>query len=134
MQTWIVEAAGAGFAAASAGLVWAGERERERDDGVRVRVRIAGFGGGAAAEVECFPGSVVFARGYVEAGVCNASRALGLIGAEEGLRLLLAGQGGARGAGGIKLRVGGLVGVRAPTWDVEVGGEKWTVGVDWVVL
>jgi hypothetical protein len=24
--------------------------------------------------------------------------------------------------------------VRAPTWDVDIGGEKWIVGVDWVVL
>jgi hypothetical protein len=26
------------------------------------------------------------------------------------------------------------VGIRAPMWDVDVGAEKWVVGVDWVVL
>jgi hypothetical protein len=47
---------------------------------------------------------------------------------------LLAGQGGARGTGGVKLRIGGSVGIRAPMWDIDVGGETWLVGVDWVVL
>jgi hypothetical protein len=39
-----------------------------------------------------------------------------------------------RGAAGVKVRVGDVVGVKAPTWDIHVGGEKWVVGVEWVVL
>ena len=26
------------------------------------------------------------------------------------------------------------VGVRAPSWEVCVGGEEWVVGVDWRVI
>ncbi|KZM24076.1 uncharacterized protein EKO05_0010286 [Ascochyta rabiei] len=50
------------------------------------------------------------------------------------LRVLLAGQGGARGAAGVQVRVGSVVGLRAPTWHVCVGGIEWLVGVDWAVL
>jgi hypothetical protein len=32
------------------------------------------------------------------------------------------------------VRVGDVVGVKAPTWVVDVGGEKWVVGVEWMVL
>ena len=27
-----------------------------------------------------------------------------------------------------------VVGIRAPTWDLELDGRRWTVGVDWRVL
>lgn len=36
------------------------------------------------------------------------------------------------GRGGV--RVGGVVGVGRPVWEVEVGGEAWGVGVEWKVL
>ncbi|CAK3949813.1 Hypothetical predicted protein [Lecanosticta acicola] len=29
---------------------------------------------------------------------------------------------------------GSMVGVRAPTWEMELDGRKWTVGVDWKIL
>lgn len=87
--------------------------------------------------VECYPGGAVFVYGDVEAGagVVNgyASRVASAVG-DEGVRLMLAGQGGARGTGGVKVRIGNSLGIRAPLWDVDVGGEKWIVGVDWVVL
>jgi hypothetical protein len=134
VQGWIIEAAQTGFAAGSAagGVVYG----REREDGFRVRVRVSGLGserstsGGGEdreEEVECWPGGVLFVRG-------DASRASSTAGEDEGLRVLLAGQGGARGSGGVKVRVGDVVGIRAPTWDIDVGEEKWMVGVDWAVL
>jgi hypothetical protein len=36
--------------------------------------------------------------------------------------------------GGVRIKVGSLVGIRAPVWDVDVRREVWSVGVDWVVL
>lgn len=29
---------------------------------------------------------------------------------------------------------GSILGIRAPTWEVELAGQKWTIGVDWKVL
>ncbi|MCJ1398711.1 hypothetical protein MMC11_001912 [Xylographa trunciseda] len=37
-------------------------------------------------------------------------------------------------SGGADLRRGGVVGVKRPLWEVEVGGEVWGVGVEWSVL
>lgn len=105
---------------------------RERDGGVQVRVRVVRIGAEGAGAVECFPGLVVFLRGEVEDGGVVV-RAEGL-GDEAETGVLLAGQGGARGSGGVRVRVGGVVGIRAPTWSVDVGREKWVVAVDWVVL
>lgn len=34
----------------------------------------------------------------------------------------------------VNVPVGSTVGVRAPTWDIELDGVSWTVGVDWKVL
>lgn len=103
---------------------------RDKEDGVKFRTRIKNAqsgkveqgteGRGEAGEVECFAGGVVFVRGEIETG------------AE--VKVLLAGQGGARGSSGVRLKEGSVVGIRVPMWDVDVGGEKWVVGVDWVVL
>ncbi|KAF2621953.1 hypothetical protein BU25DRAFT_219359 [Macroventuria anomochaeta] len=128
VQGWIIEAAQTGFA--SPGIVWG----REREDGVRLKARISSIGRDGVQEVECCPGSVVLVTGETEPGIYNAPRAESVVGEEEGVKVLLAGQRGVRGAGGVKVRVGGVVGVRAPTWDIDVCGEKWAVGVDWVVL
>ena len=35
---------------------------------------------------------------------------------------------------GMNARVGGIVGIRAPTWDLELDGRRWTVGVDWKLI
>lgn len=99
---------------------------------MRLRVRVAELGN-KGREVDCFVGGVVLARGTTEPGMYNASR-VGEGTEEFGTRLLLAGQGGVRGAAGVKVRVGDVVGVKAPTWDIDVGGEKWVVGVEWMVL
>lgn len=117
LQGWIIETANTGFAAQErvtiGGVVWG----RDREDGVKLKVHVTAASlQDANGEVECFPGQFVFVHG------------------EDETRVLLAGQGGARGAGGVKIRVGGVVGIRAPIWDVDVGGEKWVFGVDWVVL
>jgi hypothetical protein len=141
MQGWIIETANTGFAAheRGVGVVWG----RDREDGVRLKVRIsavssssgAGCGNGEEQqEAECFPGHFVFIRGDTVPGLYNASRAPSLSDDDRETRVLLAGQGGARGTGGVRIKVGGIVGIRAPMWDVDVGGEKWSVGVDWVVL
>lgn len=130
LQSWIVEAANTGYAAQTRDTVIWG---REKEDGVKLRVRVTDIrsGGrerGAEGEVECYPGGFVFASGDAGTGTS------GIAGDEGVMRVMLAGKGGARGAGGVRVRVGNVLGIRAPMWDVEVGGEKWTVGVDWVVL
>ncbi|KAF2832674.1 hypothetical protein CC86DRAFT_92648 [Ophiobolus disseminans] len=136
MQSWIIEAANTGHAAQErsiGGVLWG----REREDGVKMRLRVSSVSAGICgveAEVECFAGHFVFVKGEVEGGMYNASRASSVAGEEGGVRVLLAGQGGARGVGGVKVRVGGVLGIKQPVWDVDVGGEGWTVGVDWVLL
>lgn len=104
-----------------------------------MKVRITDISTGATesrqeTEVECYTGSVVFVRGDIEPGLYNASRAQNNFDNEGEVKVLLAGQGGTRFASGVRIKVGGIIGIRAPTWDVDLGGEKWIVGVDWVVL
>jgi hypothetical protein len=41
---------------------------------------------------------------------------------------------GSRQARGRELSEGCVVGVRAPTWELELDGTMWMVGVDWRVL
>jgi hypothetical protein len=87
--------------------------------------------------VECYPGGVVLVSGGPEVGAGSmnsyAPRASSVV--DDGVvRVMLAGQGGARAAGGVRVGVGSLLGVRAPMWDVDISGEKWIVGVDWLVL
>ncbi|KAH7082763.1 hypothetical protein BKA63DRAFT_137599 [Paraphoma chrysanthemicola] len=136
VQSWIIETANTGFAAQERGVTWG----REREDGVRLKVRVTRAAGSTgrheddSSEVECFPGCFVFVRGESEPGMYNFSRAPSVVGNDPELRILLAGQGGARGGGGVKIHIGGVVGVRQPMWDVDVNGETWVVGVDWVVL
>ncbi|CAO2650207.1 Nn.00g014990.m01.CDS01 [Neocucurbitaria sp. VM-36] len=134
---WIIETANSSFVAQdrSSGINWG----RDREEGVRMKVRMEVISTGAVetsqqSEVECYAGSVIFVRGATEPGLYNASRSPSDFGEEGESRVLLAGQGGTRGSGGVKIKVGGIVGVRAPMWDVDVSGEKWVVGVDWVVL
>jgi hypothetical protein len=136
LQGWIIETANTGFAAqersTTGGVVWG----RDREDGVRLKVRVKAASSSTSrdgVEVECFPGLFVFVRGETEPGMYNVSRAPDVVGNDGETRILLAGQGDARGTGGVKVKVGGVVGIRAPMWDVDVRGEKWVVGVDWVV-
>ncbi|KAH4912139.1 hypothetical protein HBI80_009180 [Parastagonospora nodorum] len=138
MQSWIIETANTGFAAqersTTGGVVWG----RDREDGVRLRVRVTAASSSnlkdGESEVECFPGHFVFVRGETEPGMYNHSRALSVVDNDGEMRILLAGQGGARGVAGVKIKIGSIVGVRAPMWDVDVAGEKWMIGVDWVAL
>lgn len=116
-------------------MVWG----RDREDGVRLKVRVNAAASSSTTsrsdnEVECFPGHFVFVKGDTDPGLYNVSRAPGVANNNGEVKVLLAGQGGARSAGGVKIRVGGVVGVRAPMWDVDIAGEKWMVGVDWVLL
>ncbi|KAI9712192.1 MAG: hypothetical protein M1812_006926 [Candelaria pacifica] len=48
-------------------------------------------------------------------------------------KIILA-EGEKNGSVGRELREGCLVGIRAPVWDLEVLGEKWGFGVQWVVI
>lgn len=142
MTTWIIEAANAGFAAqersAGGSVVWG----REREDGVKLRVRVREVGGaavdaggdGGASSVECFPGGIVFVTGELVDERSNTSKS-GSVRHEDSLvGLLLAGVGGARGKTGVKLSKGVLLGIRAPAWEIDIAGEMWTVGVDWMLL
>lgn len=138
MQGWIIETANSGFTAqersTTSGVVWG----RDREDGVRIRVRVKAASSSDSqdgeAEVECFPGHFVFVRGETEPGMYNHSRAPSVVDNDGEIRILLAGQGGARGTAGVKIKIDDIVGVRAPIWNVDVGGEKWMIGVDWVTL
>jgi hypothetical protein len=139
-----LETASTGYAALNRdAVVWG----RERDDGVKIRVRVKSVRSGKVGAVdresgdlggngalECYIGGAVFVRGTTDAGLYNASRLLGSVGEDGEVRVMLAGQGGGRGSGGVKVKVGGIVGIRAPLWDVDLAGEKWMVGVDWVLL
>lgn len=138
LQGWIIETANTGFAAqersTTGGVVWG----RDREDGVRLKVRVKDAASSSASihegDVECYPGHFVFVRGDTEPGLYNVSRAPGVVDNNGEIRVLLAGQGGARGLSGIRLKSGSIVGVRAPMWDVDIAGEKWVVGIDWVLL
>jgi hypothetical protein len=138
LQGWIIETANTGFAAQersiTGGVVWG----RDREDGVRLKLRVRSASSSSTsqdeAEVECFPSLFVFIRGETEPGMYNVSRAPNVAENDGEMRALLAGQGGARGTGGVKIKIGSVVGIRAPLWDIDSGGEKWVVGVDWVVL
>lgn len=122
---WIIEAAGSEFGGRGRQPYGHG---REREEGVRLRVRLgdvrAGYGAephseAAEAGIEGFVGGVVFAKEETDRG-----RSRGVV---------LIGQAG-RGTSEKRVRKGSTVGVRAPCWDVDVRGEKWVVGVDWIVL
>ncbi|KAF2655428.1 hypothetical protein K491DRAFT_692893 [Lophiostoma macrostomum CBS 122681] len=144
LQSWILETASSGYAAVNRdAVVWG----RERGDGVKIRVRVKSANSGKTgvedrdseacdgnADVDCHPGGVVFVRGETDAGLYNASRLLGSVREGGEIKVMLAGQGGARGSGGVNIKAGGSVGVRAPLWDVDLGREKWMVGVDWALL
>ena len=144
LQSWIHETASTGYTAnTSAAVVWG----KDKEDGVKMRVEVLSVMGGRSvgeAEVECWPGGLIFVRGVTDASLYNASRASGLTQPEPDcdgraeVKIMLAGQGGARGKGAVRVQEGGIVGVRAPIWDVHVGhgeqAEKWLVGVEWVVL
>lgn len=111
-------------------MVWG----KEKQDGVRLKVRISSLGVEGLHELECFSGSAVVVRGDTEPGLYSMSRSLSTVNEEEGAKILLAGQGGARGTGGVKIRIGCIIGIRAPTWNIDIIGEKWVVGVDWMLL
>ncbi|KAF1837636.1 hypothetical protein BDW02DRAFT_490806 [Decorospora gaudefroyi] len=125
---WIIEAAATNSAPerSAAGMLCGRDI---RDDGVKMRIRLTGLAtDGGGQEVLCVPGGVVFVKGVRQNGMCGA-------GAEDAeMKVLIAGIGGVRGVAGVKIRIGCLLGVRAPVWDVVVGDETWVVAIDWVVL
>ncbi|KAG9185810.1 hypothetical protein G6011_07141 [Alternaria panax] len=136
VTSWIIETANTGFAAQDRSAVVSG---REKEDGVKMRLRVASLSRGGDQlrqddQVECYAGGIVFARGNTEPGMYSASRAASTGGEDSPIRVMLAGQGGARASGGVLVKTGSVVGIRAPLWDVDVGEEKWTVAVDWLPL
>jgi hypothetical protein len=136
VTSWIIETANTGFAAQDrVGVVW----RREREDGVKLRIRVSGISRGGDQghnedEAECYAGGVVFVRGDTEPGTYDNSRAEGVGSDNSPTRVLLAGQGGARGSEGVLVKTGSIIGIRTPMWDIDVGEDKWTVAVDWVLL
>ena len=53
--------------------------------------------------------------------------------------MVLVREGGKEGRGWVlvgsgDVKVGRVVGMREPVWDVEVGGEMWRVGVEWGIV
>lgn len=135
LQSWIHEAASTGYSANNnSAVVWG----RDKEDGVQMKIRVAsatGGRGGSEAEVECWPGGVVFVRGTTDLGLTPSDATHDNY---TETRIMLAGQGGVRGKGGVRVGAGRIVGVRAPIWDVHVGTgekmEKWLVAVEWIIL
>ncbi|KAF2260022.1 hypothetical protein CC78DRAFT_536640 [Lojkania enalia] len=137
LQSWIIEAANTGYAAQSRdAVIWG----RDKEDGVKLKLKISSVrgrkGDSEDGDIDCFPNSIAFVRGDKDAGVYNLSRMTSTShrGGEGKTRLLLGRQGGTRSSGGVKVKIGDVIGIRAPFWDVDIGNEKWTVGVDWVIL
>lgn len=52
----------------------------------------------------------------------------------ESVSVILARSAQVGGVQSLNVAVGSMVGVRAPSWDVEIGGEHYAVAVDWKVL
>ena len=136
VTNWIIETANTGFAAQDRSAVTWG---RDKEDGVKMRVRVTeiskkGAQGDGEGSVECYAGGVVFARGYIQPTMHDASRASSHVDGDEEQNVLVAGQGCVRGSGGVLVKIGSVLGVRAPTWHVDVQGERWLVAVDWILL
>ncbi|KAF2873896.1 hypothetical protein BDV95DRAFT_488849 [Massariosphaeria phaeospora] len=133
LQSWVIETANTGYAAQNSGsVIWG----KDKEDGVRMKVRVGCLGSDRDVqrqEIDCFQGGVVFVRGETDPGAYNASRSSYLARDGGEVKLLLAGQGGSRGAG-VRIKIGAVIGLRAPLWDVDIGDEKWVFGVDWVLL
>ena len=51
-----------------------------------------------------------------------------------GKRWVLVGMGSGRGEGDGDVGAGRVIGIREPVWDVDVGGERWRVAVEWGVV
>jgi hypothetical protein len=34
----------------------------------------------------------------------------------------------------VLVKTGSVVGIRAPMWEVDVGEDRWTMAVDWVLI
>lgn len=127
---------------ANTGVMRDGGGSKGKDDSVKMKVRVGGISGSGGSsdvsrkdnevqEIQCFPGTFTFIHGTTQPGLYNQSRAPEQ---EDGeVKLLLAGQGLARGAGGVNVKFGSIVGLKPPMWDVQVGGQTWIVGVDWIV-
>ncbi|KAF2020164.1 hypothetical protein BU24DRAFT_419743 [Aaosphaeria arxii CBS 175.79] len=135
MQSWIIETASTGYQAqAKDTMPWS----RDKDDGVKFKLRITETGGvsGNNGEVECYNGGWTMVKGETDVGLYNASRLLDNVAEDGSTYVLLAGKGGSRGAGGIRVRVGSVVGLRPPFWDIDMGvdGRKCVIGVDWLLL
>lgn len=54
-------------------------------------------------------------------------------GQDEGLVILVDGQ-TKPGSKKERVKQGDLIGIRAPTWSIDVMGKSWAVGVDWAIM
>lgn len=70
---------------------------------------------------------VLETSGHSSTGMILAKAATG----NQRVRLLLTGNGKNQGASGIKQ--GDVLAVKAPSWNIELQGELWIIGVDWCV-
>ena len=148
LQSWIHETASTGYSATTgAAVVWG----RDKEDGVKMRVHVLsvtpgriGRGRSDDRGVECVPGGVVLIHGTTDSIEDEAPKALDAMQVDEepsggaNVRIMLAGQGVTGGRGAIWVKPGGVVGVRAPIWDVCLSEgeetEKWLVAVEWVII
>lgn len=111
-----------------------GQATSNREDGIKVKVRLTSIASGEEDDknkTTCYVGGITFVRGETDPSLYNASRAA----SEHGeIRVMLAGTGNIKSRESIRLLRDSTVGIRAPIWDIDIGDEKWMVGLDWVIL
>ena len=102
----------------------AGTVSRKREQEWDVVFRVGAVGEGEGGRVVLIQESGAMDGDWEEMGF------MGSIGEDKGRRRwMLAGGNNDR-----KIRVGMMIGIRRPVWEVEVKGVVWVVGADWGVL
>jgi hypothetical protein len=111
---------------------WLSHMKGEKDTPVRLRVKVGEIRNG---------GRMYIVRGR-RVGREEAMHGMGEMEGGDGekddekdIKVVLAGEGRLTGLGSTRapLRVGSVVEVGEPTWEVELEGGKWIVGCDWKV-
>jgi hypothetical protein len=98
--------------------------QKSKDDPWTVKVMVDEISGGGRTGMTLVRGKQVHSDGGTATAVDLGP-----------LKVILAGEGAGTGLQkGSKVELGKTVGVKGPTWEIVIEGEKWGVGVDWKVL
>lgn len=92
-------------------------KKGKNDDGLVARLEVLGVSGGNGTGTTLIQGRMEDER------------------EERKVKMILGGEGATEGLERRKMvEPGGMVGVKAPVWEVHIGGERWGVGANWKVL